>query len=111
SPRDAEAAQSDARAGAADIPGVTVRAGSNVLEFAVRSETKGDAVRMLRREARATAVLFAGDDVTDEDGFAALLPGDVGIKCGGGATLAEFRVADTRAVAFVLERIAKLRTN
>lgn len=110
-PDDAATAQADARAGAASIPGITVRSGSNVLEFAVRSETKGDAVRMLRREAGATAVLFAGDDVTDEDGFAALLPGDVGLKCGEGQTLAEFRVADTQAVARVLERIATIRTN
>jgi trehalose 6-phosphate phosphatase len=93
------------------LPGLTVRAGSNVLEFSVRSTTKGDAIEMLRRFADATAVFFAGDDVTDEDGFAALRPGDFGLKCGPGATAAEFRVADEEAVARILGALAELRSS
>ncbi|PPI08682.1 trehalose-phosphatase, partial [Rathayibacter sp. AY1D2] len=74
-------ALSEARA---EVQGVTVREGKNVLEFSVRSTTKGEAVQHLRRYTGATAVLYAGDDVTDEDAFAVLGSGDVGIKSGEG---------------------------
>ena len=57
----------------------------------------------------ATAVLFAGDDVTDEDAFAALLPGDVGIKCGAGPTAASFSVPGIPDVARALAQVASLR--
>lgn len=94
----------------AALPGLTVRTGSDVLEFSVRSTTKGDAIEMLRDFAGATSVFFAGDDVTDEDGFAALRQGDLGVKCGPGPTAADFRVADQLAVARVLRRLAQLRS-
>ncbi len=68
----------------AEIDGLTVREGKNVLEFSVRSTTKGEAVEHLRRYVAADAVFYAGDDVTDEDAFAALLPHDVGVKSGPG---------------------------
>ncbi|MCW4384958.1 trehalose-phosphatase [Salinibacterium sp. SYSU T00001] len=93
----------------AELPDTTERHGSNVLEFSVRSTTKGDAVRMLREFSRATAVLFAGDDVTDEDGFRALGDGDLSLKCGGGDTSAEFRVEDPSGVARVLALLAEER--
>ena len=64
-----------------------------MLEFSVRSTTKGEAVEHLRRYTGADAVFYAGDDVTDEDAFAALLPHDVGVKSGEGPTEAAFRVA------------------
>jgi hypothetical protein len=40
----------------------------------------------------ATAVLFAGDDVTDEDALASLDAGDVGVRVGAGDTAASVRV-------------------
>jgi trehalose-phosphatase len=56
------------------------------------------------------ATLFIGDDVTDEDGFAVLGSGDLGIKVGEGATKAAHRVADPHEVIRVLwnlhERLA-----
>lgn len=110
-PADTAEAHRTARAETeAALPGLTARTGSDVLEFSVRSTTKGDAIEMLREFAEATSVFFAGDDVTDEDGFAALKPGDVGLKCGPGATAAAFRVADQPAVARVLRRLAHLRS-
>lgn len=93
----------------AELPAVTERHGSNVLEFSVRSTTKGDAVRMLREFSRATAVVFAGDDVTDEDGFRALDESDLSLKCGEGETSARHRVRAPRDVARVLERLAQIR--
>ncbi|GAB3802538.1 hypothetical protein GCM10028798_19900 [Humibacter antri] len=89
--------------------GFLERAGKDILEFAVRDATKGDGVERLREHVRATAVLYAGDDVTDEDAFAALHPGDVGVKVGRGMTKAGHRVADPDAVAAVLALLAALR--
>jgi trehalose 6-phosphate phosphatase len=93
------------------LPGITERRGKDVLEFAVRADTKGDAVRRLRSMVGATAVLFAGDDVTDEDGFGALGSGDFGLKAGPGETLAAYRVDGPPEVAHVLEDLAELRAH
>lgn len=98
-----------AREAAARIGGFLERDGKDILEFAARDATKGDGIRLLRRHVGATGVLYAGDDVTDEDGFAALRGGDVGIKVGPGATAAGFRVADPVAVADQLQFLADAR--
>lgn len=95
----------------AEFDDLTVREGKNVLEFAVRSTTKGEAVEHLRRYTAADAVFFAGDDVTDEDAFAALQPGDMGLKSGQGDTLAGFRVGGPSDVARVLATLADLRVS
>lgn len=92
-------------------PEITVRGGKDVVEFAVRGATKGDGVRRLRKHLGASAVLFAGDDVTDEDGFRVLTGADVGIKVGEGATAARYRVADPDQLADALEMLADARTN
>ncbi len=94
---------------AAELDNLTVREGKNVLEFSVRSTTKGEAVEHLRRYTAADAVFYAGDDVTDEDAFAALLPHDVGVKSGDGATEAAFRVAGPVEIAEVLAALATFR--
>jgi trehalose 6-phosphate phosphatase len=108
----AAAAEAQAHAAvAAELRDVTERRGRDVFEFSVRSTTKGDAVRMLREFSGATAMLFAGDDVTDEDGFRALGTEDLSLKCGDGETAARFRVADTIEVAAVLERLAEIRSH
>ena len=67
------------------------------------------ALDALREQVRADAVLFAGDDVTDETAFARLRDGDVGVKVGDGETAARFRVADPAAMADVLRRLVELR--
>jgi trehalose 6-phosphate phosphatase len=53
-------------------------------------------------------VLYVGDDVTDEDAFAALRPDDVGVKVGAGQTLARYRVADPAAVRDLLQLLVTL---
>lgn len=93
----------------AELPGLTVRHGKNVLEFSVRSTTKGEAIEHLRRYTGAKAVFYAGDDVTDEDAFVALVPGDLGLKSGAGETAARFRVAEPAAVAAALHELVRLR--
>lgn len=94
---------------AAQLPGLTVRYGKNVLEFSVRPTTKGEAIDRLRDYTRADAVLYAGDDATDEDAFAVLRAGDLGLKSGHTDTIADHRVAGPAAVAVVLDRLAGLR--
>lgn len=93
----------------AEAPDATVRLGKNVIEFSVRSTTKGEAVEHLRRYTRATAVFYAGDDVTDEDAFVALGSDDLGLKSGGGPTAADYRVPGPAEVASVLSLLATLR--
>jgi trehalose 6-phosphate phosphatase len=90
---------------------LTIRDGKDIIEFSVRGAHKGDGIERLREYTGATAVLFAGDDVTDEDGFAVLRPdaGDVGIKVGAGETAAQFRVADERTIATLLGMLADAR--
>ncbi|TFD11678.1 bifunctional alpha,alpha-trehalose-phosphate synthase (UDP-forming)/trehalose-phosphatase [Cryobacterium sp. TMT1-2-2] len=109
--KDGQTAQGQARDQLGDqLPGLTIREGKNVLEFSVRSSTKGDALAKLRDYTGADRVFYAGDDVTDEDAFAALDEDDVGLKIGQGATLAGYRVRSPQEVTQVLVRIAALRS-
>ncbi|WP_220093805.1 trehalose-phosphatase [Gryllotalpicola protaetiae] len=106
--------QQAARDAADAIGGFTTRLGKDIIEFSVRDVTKGDGVRMLREllvaeEGGPVAVLYAGDDVTDEDAFAVLEPGDLGVKVGEGDTAAAERVADVDAFAGLLEALAAAR--
>lgn len=108
--RDSVAAQQAGIAAVEALEGdCTVRDGKAVVEFSVRSETKGGALRRLAAAVAATAVFFAGDDVTDEDAFRALGWGDVGVKVGPGASAAGFRVADIPELVRVLEFLAAER--
>jgi len=84
-------------------------AGKAVLEFAVIVTDKGEAVDILRTRCRATAVLFLGDDVTDEKAFARLRVGDVGVKVGPGESLAGYRVDEPADVAEALQYLARVR--
>jgi trehalose 6-phosphate synthase/phosphatase len=104
------ALQQDAREQvAAELVGITVRTGKAVLEFAVRESDKGESLNRLRQHVGATAVLYIGDDVTDEDAFATLESSDVGVKVGQGKSLAAHRVRSPEEVAEVLERLADAR--
>lgn len=85
------------------------RSGHNIVEYAFRHEGKDTAVATLRERTGATAVLFAGDDVTDEDAIASLGPEDVGVRVGAGETSASVIVADIPALAALLARLASLR--
>ncbi|MDQ1076671.1 MULTISPECIES: trehalose-phosphatase [Microbacterium] len=94
---------------AAEAPEWRRRTGHDILEFSFRHEGKDSAVAHLRERVEATAVLFAGDDVTDEDALRSLGPGDLGIRVGGGETAATLRVDDIDAFVTVLEDVARLR--
>jgi trehalose 6-phosphate phosphatase len=97
-------------AGPAQLDGVHVKHGKAVVELSVVETSKGSAIDELRRQVGASAVLFVGDDVTDEDGFATLSGPDVGVKVGGGRTRAHFRVEGTEAVSRLLAVLAEHRS-
>ncbi|MCC9145792.1 MULTISPECIES: trehalose-phosphatase [unclassified Arthrobacter] len=107
----AAAATAEARRELSLLDGVQVTDGKSVLEASVVHTNKGEGIRALRQLTGATAVLFAGDDVTDERGFEALAPGDVGIKVGEGTTAAAYRVASPEAFTGVLVELARLRAD
>lgn len=90
-------------------PGVEVKLGKQVVELAVVSTNKGTAIDTLRKQVSAEAVLFMGDDVTDEDGFATMRGPDVGVKIGSGTTLAGHRLSDTEDAARILALLSELR--
>ncbi|MCW2577671.1 MAG: Trehalose 6-phosphatase [Modestobacter sp.] len=95
----------EAAAGPGSSPDLTAKPGKNVLELAVTDADKGSALVRLRAELGADGVLYLGDDVTDEDAFRALRPGDVSVKVGDGDTAARHRVGDLAGVRAVLERL------
>ncbi|HEX2212202.1 MAG TPA: trehalose-phosphatase [Mycobacterium sp.] len=83
--------------------------GKAVLEFAVIQTDKGEAVDVLRDQEKASAVVFFGDDVTDEKAFRRLRDGDVGVKVGPGETLAGYRVESPEDVAAALNFLLQAR--
>src|SRR6185503_19105205 len=95
--------------GPALLDGVFTRHGKKVVELSVVPTNKGDALEKLRGRVGASAVMFLGDDITDEDAFATLAGPDVGIKVGPGPTRAQYRVADSNEVSRVLARLCELR--
>jgi trehalose 6-phosphate phosphatase len=98
------------RTGPAARPGVEATPGKAVLDLAVLQVSKGSAIETLRGRLGADAVFFAGDDVTDETGFAVLRPGDVGVKVGDGDTAAGHRVADPAEMVQVLQTLLAARS-
>jgi trehalose 6-phosphate phosphatase len=85
---------------------LTMKPGKDVLELAITDADKGSALLRLAGELGTAAIVYLGDDVTDEDGFRALGPGDVTVKIGDGETAARYRVPDPAAALLTLERLA-----
>jgi trehalose-phosphatase len=114
----AAAATATAVAGPAGWPGVHAIVGKSVVELAVRDVTKADGVAWVRETAASgagldpadVAVLFAGDDTTDEHALVSLGPDDLGVKVGDGETAATLRVADEPAVVEVLRALLASRS-
>ncbi|VXB01799.1 Trehalose 6-phosphate phosphatase [Microbacterium sp. 8M] len=91
------------------IPTWRRRTGHHLREYSWRDEGKDVALSRLRSHVQATAVLFAGDDVTDEDGMRTLSGEDVGVRIGAGETAATLRVPDPAAFAVLLDALADAR--
>ena len=105
----AEPAVQELLAGAATWAEVRVKAGKKVLELTVVDTSKGEAIDAMRHRVGATAVVYFGDDVTDEDAFVRLHGPDVSVKVGDGLTAATYRISDPIEVARRLARLAGLR--
>jgi trehalose 6-phosphate phosphatase len=97
------------RAGPAARDGIETTPGKAVLDLSVVRMDKGAALDLLRERVAADAVLFAGDDVTDETAFARLRPGDVGVKVGPGDTAAEHRVDAPPDITMLLQLLVEVR--
>lgn len=109
-PADAARATKDIDALVAErAPGWRRRTGQDILEFSSSHAGKDVAIATLREATGATAVFFAGDDVTDEDAIAHLTPTDLGVRVGPGETSARVRVADAQELAGVLSTLARMR--
>ena len=87
------------------------RAGHRVLEFSSRTEGKDAAMAALRERFDATGILFAGDDVTDEDAMRVLTDGDLGVRVGPGDSAAVLRVGNPQEMAQLLEALADERAS
>ena len=95
--------------GPGQVPGVVVRYGKAVIELGVVKADKADAVAMLRHRVGASAVLFIGDDLTDETVFRTLSGPDVAVKVGDGDSAAPWRVDSPQEVSTLLFDVLQRR--
>ncbi len=89
--------------------GARTIAGKKVIECVFGDANKGSALEALRHELGVVAVVFVGDDTTDEDAIAVLRDRDVGVKVGPGETLAQYRIPTQQGVAEVFETLETAR--
>jgi trehalose 6-phosphate phosphatase len=109
-PAAAEAATTAALEVAGRHSGVRVMRGKSIVEMSVVEADKGSALMALKDSVGADRLAYFGDDVTDEDVFALLGEGDVGVKIGAGETRAKFRVEKPQDVAEALTTLLERRS-
>lgn len=91
----------------AGVPEGSVSEGKKVVEVHVSTITKGDAIEKLREASKSEAVVFFGDDTTDETVFTRLAENDIGVKVGEGESAAQHRVTGVSDVANLLSELAE----
>ncbi|MGI9615127.1 MAG: trehalase-like domain-containing protein, partial [Acidimicrobiales bacterium] len=109
-PEATQAARDEVVRGPASRDDIFTRTGHDIIEMAVIETDKGTALETIRHQVGASAVVFFGDDVTDEDGFRTLSGPDIGIKIGEGPSAATYRIPDTDTVAQLLALLAEFRS-
>lgn len=97
---DADAASTAVLEGADALEGVHAMRGKSVVELSVIDTSKGAALESLAAQVGSQALLYLGDDVTDETVFSRMTgAADVSIKVGEGDTAARYRVAGPEGAA------------
>lgn len=105
-PRQAAALRDKLEREAHDLP-VEVLEGEKVIEIRPKGVNKGLIIpRLLDRHGEGRVVAI-GDDKTDEDMFAALPAGGIGVHVGPGDSIAQYRLADVKAVRSFLARLVE----
>lgn len=92
-----------------ELAGLRITPGQQVVECSVLSATKGDGLRIIKAAASPDVIVFAGDDVTDEDAMAVLTVDDLGIKVGEKESAARQRVSGPEELADLLSVFADQR--
>lgn len=94
------------------LPHITVMTGRHVLNIvSTNAPNKGDALRKLAHLAAAAPILFAGDDVTDEDGFRVGPPLVTGVRIGFSTqSAASYYVESQPEIDRLLEALLKTGT-
>lgn len=108
-PDQRDAAVAAIAAGPQLVEGAHVTTGKEVVEVAAVQTSKGYALDRLRDREGVDAVVFVGDDVTDEHAFAVLREGDLGVKVGPGPSAAGQRVSGVADVAVLFEALLRER--
>jgi len=112
--RKAPSLQADCRAAVSNavdgVPGFAIQFGKSVVEARIAGHDKGTAIKAFMGEQPFCdrRPVFAGDDVTDEDGFRtvnALSDTAITIKIGDGETLANYRIGAISGLHTWLEEI------
>ena len=83
--------------------------GKLIVDFTTSRSDKGSALQRLRQEIAPDVIVFIGDDVTDEDAWAALEPSDVGIAIGRPDTNARLHLGSQTEVASLLADLVSHR--
>lgn len=106
---DGDRALHEAQQALQDLAGVKIMLGKAVLEASVLHTDKGKALSWLRDVLGVEAVLFAGDDVTDENAFKVLGSHDLGVKVGDGSTAAAYRISSPLDLTELLKKLISMR--
>lgn len=86
-------------------PAVRWGVGKRVIDVTFAGTSKGLAVEHLRDELAIDAVIFLGDDTTDETVFERLGATDLGVKVGPGISAATHRIPGPEDVVGLLNRL------
>ncbi|WP_438433830.1 bifunctional alpha,alpha-trehalose-phosphate synthase (UDP-forming)/trehalose-phosphatase [Gorillibacterium sp. sgz500922] len=89
---------------------IGVLEGNKVLEVKDSRVNKGSGVQLMTRDEEYDFILGAGDDLTDEDLFAALPEGAYSIKVGKGSTGARYQLKSYKELRQLLKKLAEAGT-
>ena len=90
-------------------PAPRIEFGRGVIDVSLLPTTKGDAVESVKASVGAEAVLYFGDDISDESVFEFMRASDVGVKVGAAETCAQYRIEEPRDVVHALEELLSIR--